>query len=78
MNASAITIGKPFFLLLTGIFILLAILVAFIIMERNSIGAQNRYLILKNDSIMSVNILLSDSLKQRPNETSNKKSVTFK
>gem|GEM_PF-4236190 len=71
-----LTIRKPFFFVLAGAFLLSVILLGFLLTDRNSVQAQNRYLILKNDSIMSVNILLADSLKQRSMDAGKPKMVS--
>ncbi len=57
---------KPVFLLLIAAILALSITSGFLYTEKHSVQELNRQLIIQNDSILSVNILLKDSLKGKP------------
>lgn len=66
MQQASVAIRKPLFFLLNCIVLLLCVLVIFLYREKKTVQQQNRELIIQNDSIMSVNIVLTDSVKQDP------------
>jgi hypothetical protein len=65
MRGSSFSISKPIFFLLSGGLITLGALTGFFYKEKRMMQEQNRLLIIQNDSIMSVNILLNDSIRQK-------------
>ena len=64
--------------MLGGILVLLLITTGFLYKEKRTFEEQNRRLIIQNDSIMAVNILLNDSLKQKKSGTIPRKSLVAK
>lgn len=66
MQSASFAIRKSAFFLLNGALVLLSALVFFLYRDKRLVQQQNRKLIIQNDSIMSVNIMLADSVKQRP------------
>jgi hypothetical protein len=78
MKATSFMIRKPFSFLLIGSVILLGFFTGFLYKERKTIQEHNRQLIIQNDSIISVNILLADSLRQKPLGVFPKKSLVHK
>lgn len=66
MQSASFAIRKSAFFLLKGALILLSALVFLLYRDKQIVQQQNRELIIQNDSIMSVNIMLADSVKQRP------------
>ena len=78
MKYSAVSIHRSsVYLLCAGSFVLL-LLSGFFYREKQRIQEENKQLILKNDSISSVNILLSDSIKKQPMGTLPKKLTGHK
>ena len=65
MRVPSYSISKPIFFLLSGGLLILAGLSGFFYQEKRVVQEQNRLLIIQNDSIMSVNILLNDSMRQK-------------
>jgi uncharacterized membrane protein YciS (DUF1049 family) len=78
MSAPSYTISKPLFLLLSAGLVSLGVLTGFFYQEKQTIQEQNRQLIIQNDSIISVNILLNDSIRQKPPEVLPKKNLVSK
>ena len=66
MRGQSIVLRKPVFLLLLAGILALSFLSGFLYKQKNGVQEHNRQLIIQNDSILSVNILLKDSLKQKP------------
>jgi len=78
MKYSAVLIQRPsVYLLYAGSFFLLLVS-GFFYREKRRIQEENKQLILKNDSISSVNILLADSLRKQPMGTLPKKITGYK
>jgi hypothetical protein len=69
MKQAAFIIRKPVFFLMNGAILLLCFISGLLYSEKKCIQHENRQLIIQNDSIMSVNIVLADSLKQIPIST---------
>lgn len=65
MQSSTLSIRKSVFFVLNGALLLLSAMVFFLYRDKNGVQQQNRELIIRNDSILSVNILLTDSVKQK-------------
>jgi cbb3-type cytochrome oxidase subunit 3 len=65
MEQTAFMIRKPVFFLMSGAILFLCFIAGFLYTEKKSFQQENRQLIIENDSIMSVNIVLVDSLKQK-------------
>jgi hypothetical protein len=65
MKAFSLTIRTPVVLLFSGILLLLSLSTGLLYKEKKTFQEKNRELIIQNDSIMSVNILLTDSLRQK-------------
>ena len=66
MKKASLMIRKPVFFLMNGAILILCFISGILYTEKQSVQKRNRQLIIKNDSIMSVNIVLSDSLKKKP------------
>jgi hypothetical protein len=67
---------RPALLLLTGIIFLLVLVSGFLYQQKRFYQQQNRELIIRNDSVLSVNIELKNALEQKPADT--KPSVKLK
>ena len=65
MKRTSFIIKKPLFFLMNGAILFLCFIAGILYSEKATVQKQNRQLIIKNDSIMSVNIVLADSLKQK-------------
>jgi hypothetical protein len=74
MNQKGFFISKTLFFSVVGTAILLLLATAFLIKEKNSVQEKTRQLIIQNDSVMSVNIVLSDSLKGKITDSDAKNS----
>jgi hypothetical protein len=78
MTSSFFAVKKPVFFLLSGALVVFCLATGFLYRQKQVVLEQNRQLIIRNDSIMSVNILLNDSLQQKPLGVSPKKSFVLK
>ena len=78
MVAPSIIMKRTVFFLGIGLMILLATAVVFLYKETKAVQVQNRQLIIQNDSIISVNILLADSIKRSPANKVNQKSFVHR
>ena len=65
MKAASLEIRKSVLFLLTGAVIVLCIVTGFLYSVKRVVQEENRMLIIQNDSIMSANIVLKDSLRQK-------------
>ena len=63
MNRKGFFVSKTLVLITLGAVLLLLFTTGFLVKERSVMQEQTRQLIIQNDSVMSVNLVLSDSLK---------------
>ena len=75
MNRRGLYVSKTMFLIAIGAVCLLVFATGFLMKERRSMQEQTRHLIIQNDSVMSVNLVLSDSLKKRSSNEREKRTV---
>lgn len=65
MQSHSFAIRRPVFFLLNGALLLLCALVFCLYRDKKVMQRQNRELIIQNESLLSVNIILGDSVKQK-------------
>jgi hypothetical protein len=78
MNQKGFFVSKPLFIITVGIAFLLLLTTGVLIKDRTVLREHARQLIIQNDSIISVNIALSDSLSGNPSDADTKRSAVSK